>query len=151
MAAILLSTVVDVAKALAHPGRLRILAMLRDAELCVCQMTAVLRLATSTVSAHLSDLRRSGLVAERKDAKWVYYRLTDEEPLRSLVHEVLALADADRQFREDAALIRSLRRIPVETLCRAGLDLRAVGIGPAARPARRSATRRRSRARRRAA
>jgi hypothetical protein len=57
-----------------------------------------------------------------------------EEPLRSLVHEVLALAEADRQFREDAHLIRSLRRIPVETLCRVGLDLTAVGIGSAARP-----------------
>jgi DNA-binding transcriptional ArsR family regulator len=66
-----LSATVHVAKALAHASRLRILAMLSGGELCVCQMTAVLRLAPSTVSAHLSDLRRSGLVVERKDAKWV--------------------------------------------------------------------------------
>ena len=59
-----LPTVIDAVKALAHPGRLRILAMLRGGDLCVCQMTAVLELAASTVSSHLSDLRRAGLVTD---------------------------------------------------------------------------------------
>ena len=55
-----LSATVHALKALAHPGRLRILAMLRGGELCVCQMTAVLDLAASSVSAHLADLKRAG-------------------------------------------------------------------------------------------
>ena len=62
MARATLPAVVDAVKALAHPGRLRILAMLRGGDLCVCQLTAVLELAASTVSSHLSDLRRAGLV-----------------------------------------------------------------------------------------
>jgi DNA-binding transcriptional ArsR family regulator len=128
-----LSTTVHVTKALAHAGRLRILAMLSHGELCVCQMTAVLRLAPSTVSAHLSDLRRSGLIVERKDAKWVHYRLTDDEALRRLARDALSLAAIDPQIREDAKVVNSLRRIPVETLCRAGLDLHAVGIRGAGR------------------
>jgi DNA-binding transcriptional ArsR family regulator len=123
-----LSATANAAKALAHAGRLRILAMLGHGELCVCQMTAVLRLAPSTVSAHLSDLRRSGLIVVRKDAKWVHYRLTDDEALRLLVRDALSLVETDLQIREDAKVVRSLRRIPVETLCRAGLDLGAVGV-----------------------
>jgi DNA-binding transcriptional ArsR family regulator len=130
-----LSATVHVAKALAHASRLRILAMLSGGELCVCQMTAVLRLAPSTVSAHLSDLRRSGLIVERKDARWIRYRLTDDEALRGLAEEALALAARDPQVREDAQVVKSLRRIPVETLCRAGLDLDVVGIRRAARAA----------------
>ena len=76
-----LPTLVDAVKALAHPGRLRMLAMLRGGDLCVCQMTAVLELAASTVSSHLSDLRRAGLVTERKSGKWVHYHLVTAGPL----------------------------------------------------------------------
>ena len=77
-----LPELVRIHKALAHPVRLRILAMLRRGPLCVCQMTAVLQLAASTVSAHLSDLRRSDLVLERKAGKWVEYRLADDASAR---------------------------------------------------------------------
>jgi ArsR family transcriptional regulator len=65
LAAARLDAVVEAAKALGHPGRLRILAMLRGGPLCVCQITAALGLSGSTVSAHLSDLRRAGLVTEQ--------------------------------------------------------------------------------------
>ncbi len=60
-------------KALAHPVRVRILAMLRGGELCVCQLNAVIGLAPSTISAHLTDLKDAGLVAERKAGRWVHY------------------------------------------------------------------------------
>ncbi len=122
---------VEVAKALAHPGRMRVLAMLRDGPLCVCQITSVLDLAGSTVSVHLSDLRRAGLVAEQKRGKWVYYRLTATGPLGRLLRLVLRLVDDDPQVRNDARVIEELRTIPVDDLCRAGLDLRAVGVRPA--------------------
>ena len=68
----------------------------------------------------MSDLRRSGLIVERKDAKWVHYRLTDDEALRRLAHDALSLAAIDPQIREDAEVVNSLGRIPVETLCWAG-------------------------------
>ena len=48
-----------VLKAAGHPARLRILNMLRPGALCVCQITAVLQLAASTVSAHLAELNHS--------------------------------------------------------------------------------------------
>jgi len=124
---------VEVAKALGHPGRLRILAMLRDGELCVCQMTSVLGLSGSTVSEHLSDLRRAGVVAEEKRGRWVYYRLTESESLGRLVGDVLRLVAGDQQLREDARVIEAVRTVPVDDLCRAGLDLVAVGVKPAPR------------------
>jgi DNA-binding transcriptional ArsR family regulator len=125
-----LTAVVNAAKAIGHPGRLRILAMLREGELCVCQITALLKLAPSTVSAHLSDLRRSGLVAERKDARWVHYRLTDEEPLKGLIDDALALVERDPQIRDDATLLRGLRKVPLETICSIGFDVDAVRTEP---------------------
>jgi arsenate reductase/ArsR family transcriptional regulator len=127
---------VEVAKALGHPGRLRMLAMLRDGPLCVCQITSVLGLSGSTVSAHLSDLRRARLVAEQKLGKWVHYRLTDDASMRGLVRDVLRLVGGDPQLFEDARVIDAVRAVPVDDLCRAGLDLAAVGVRPAPRAAR---------------
>ncbi|MBL8112375.1 MAG: helix-turn-helix transcriptional regulator [Acidobacteria bacterium] len=113
-------------KALAHPGRLRILAMLRGGPLCVCQMTAVLKLAPSTVSAHLSELRSAGLVNERKEGKWVEYRLAEEDgPAANVAWERL---DRDPAVASDRALLRELRKVPLEELCRVELDLSKLGI-----------------------
>jgi ArsR family transcriptional regulator len=129
----ILGAVVEVAKALGHPARLRMVAMLRDGELCVCQLTSVLGLSASTVSAHLSDLRRARLVSEEKRGKWVYYRLSDDQSMRRLITEVLRLLTDDPRLREDARVIDALRSVPVDDLCRARLDLTAVGVKPLAR------------------
>ena len=123
-----LATTVHALKALAHPGRLRILAMLRGGELCVCQMTAVLDLAASSVSAHLADLKRAGLVSERKDGRWVFHRLDEGEAARGLLEPVWKAIARDPQLEADARLLRELRRVSVEELCRVDLDLRRLGI-----------------------
>jgi DNA-binding transcriptional ArsR family regulator len=120
-----LSELVRIHKALAHPVRLRILAMLRRGPLCVCQMTAVLQLAASTVSAHLSDLRRSDLVLERKAGKWVEYRLADDTVLASIPWGNL---EKDPMVTRDRALLKELRKVPLEELCRVDLDLSRLGI-----------------------
>jgi DNA-binding transcriptional ArsR family regulator len=117
---------VDAVKALAHPGRLRMLAMLRGGDLCVCQMTAVLELAASTVSSHLSDLRRAGLVTERKSGKWVHYHLVDTGPLAELVRQALCLLVDDDRVRGDVAVVDALRRIPLDAFCRVGFDPKSV-------------------------
>ncbi len=113
-------------KALAHPARLRIAAMLRGGELCVCQMTAVLQLAASTVSAHLAELRRAGCVVERKTGRWVFYALSAEgaAALAALAADI----DGDAQLAADAALVAKLRRVGPEQLCRANLDLSQLGL-----------------------
>jgi ArsR family transcriptional regulator len=123
-----LSGTVDLLKALAHPVRLRILAMLRGGDLCLCQMTAVLDLAASTVSAHVGDLKRAGLVEERKDGRWVFHRLADGKEASGHLEPVFMNIARDPQVASDARLLRELRRIDVEVLCRADLDLKRLGI-----------------------
>lgn len=127
---------VAVHKSLGHPVRLRILAMLRSGELCVCQLIAVLRLAASTVSAHLTELRRAGIIGEHKSGRWVFYSLATEEPTAELLQPVWAGLEADQQIAADDELIRQIRRIDREELCRAGLDLHRLGIQTSAAPAR---------------
>lgn len=124
------ASLVETAKGLAHPTRLRMLGMLATGELCVCQLTAVLELAPSTVSQHLSVLARGGLVAERKQGKLVFYRLRQDATAESLLPVLLGLLAADPTIRSDGQVVRRLRRLPVSTLCAAELDLAALGVRP---------------------
>ncbi len=66
-----------VMKALSDPGRVKILKMLEQRSLCVCEMREALGLAQPTVSKHLKILEEAGLVAFYKDGLWVNYRLTE--------------------------------------------------------------------------
>lgn len=67
-------------KAAADRTRLRILAMLGDKPLCVCQIVEVLGLSQSTVSKHLSVLVQAGLAVDERRGKWTYYALAAQEP-----------------------------------------------------------------------
>ena len=62
-------------KALADQTRLRILGLLQAGEICVCDIHGSLWLPQPTVSRHLAYLRKTGLVATRKEGLWVHYRL----------------------------------------------------------------------------
>ena len=127
-------------KALAHPVRLRILALLEGGELCVCRVVAVLGLAYSTVSAHLRELRRTGLVDERKEGRWVYHRLPDDRAARAVVEDELHRLRDDVRLMADADLLRRVCCIPAGDLCRGDFDLEglermlAATAGSTARP-----------------
>ena len=66
---------VQLFKALADETRLRILNLIRDRELCVCQIVDVLRLGQSKVSRHLAHLRNAGLVSDRREGLWMHYSM----------------------------------------------------------------------------
>ena len=109
-----------VLKAAADPNRARILKMLEGGEMCVCQIVATLGLSQSTVSKHLALLRAAGLVEERKEGRWVHFRLAQSAvnqyalPLLSLLHGWLA---KDPVILADAKRVKQLRRMPVDELC----------------------------------
>ena len=63
-------------KALADTTRLRILALLGTNEVCVCHIHDSLGVPQPTVSRHLAYLRRSGLVAVRRDGVWMHYQVS---------------------------------------------------------------------------
>ena len=121
-----LARLVQVHKAIAHPVRLRLLAMLRSGPLCVCQMTMVVKLAASTVSEHLAELRRAALVAERKEGRWVEYRLAGAAAHEELLATIWAALHDDADAHADALIVKELRRVPLDELCAAGFDLARV-------------------------
>ncbi|MCL5036739.1 MAG: metalloregulator ArsR/SmtB family transcription factor [Chloroflexi bacterium] len=85
-----MESALNITKALADGNRLRVIAALMEQkELCVCQITEMLQLATATVSRHLRVLQNARLVQNRKDERWVYYRLADSFPefLRQWISE----------------------------------------------------------------
>jgi ArsR family transcriptional regulator len=76
-------------KALSDPNRIRILKMLEIRTLCVCEITAVLPISTSTASKHLQILRDAGFISDQKDGKYVEYALT-VDPKDPAVRNVLS-------------------------------------------------------------
>lgn len=92
-------------QALADRTRLRLLNLLAGGELCVCYLVEILGESQPKISRHLGYLRRAGVVAARRDGKWIHYRLTrpaDEQQARAL-DCVLAVLGDDRQMQRDRA------------------------------------------------
>ena len=75
-----MTSLVLAAKALADPTRVRILSALRRGELCVCDLCSATAESQPKVSRHMALLRESGLVSDRREGKWVYYRLSPTMP-----------------------------------------------------------------------
>lgn len=111
----------DVLKALADETRMRALCALRDGELCVCRLIALLELAPSTVSKHLSILRAARLVESRKEGRWMYYRLAEEfrtpstGKLLALLFKELESAD---RIVADEKRLKQICGESKESLCR---------------------------------
>jgi len=72
--------------ALSDPTRLQLVELLRSGERCVCELTEALHTAQSRLSFHLRVLKDAGLVLDRKDGRWVHYRLNDESISRLAGH-----------------------------------------------------------------
>jgi DNA-binding transcriptional ArsR family regulator len=119
-----IADIVRAAKAAGHPARIRILAMLRGGPLCACQIMPVLGLAASTVSGHLSELRRAGLIGEDRQGKWIEYRLACGVFVRPVVDALLDATRQDATTRRDASMLRRLRAVSRETLCSVGVVVR---------------------------
>ena len=77
----------------------------------------------STVSEHLSELRRADVIADAKDGRWVEYRLAENDAARQVLDATWADLENDPDVRADAIVLRELRRIPLDELCSADLDL----------------------------
>lgn len=107
-------------KALSDPNRIRILKLVETRPLCVCEITAILGLATSTVSKHLSILRKAGFIFEQKEGKWVNYHLnraTQQKIVRDLLPLLSDWMQSGTMFHQDDEKVKSVNR---ETLCRTG-------------------------------
>lgn len=115
-----MNPIVSIAKALSDLSRVRIVSMLGSGELCVCQITEVLHLATSTVSKHMSILRQAGLVDGHKEGRWMYYRLLDHPSpaAQQAIEWVEAHGRADPIIRKDRGSLSGILKMDKEHLCR---------------------------------
>jgi ArsR family transcriptional regulator len=98
---------VSFGKALADATRWRIVRLMADKPLCVCELADILGMPQSSVSSHVQIIRKAGLLEEEKCGKWVYYRLLPR--LRKLLSALeAAFPPADPQvFRDDAESCRA--------------------------------------------
>ena len=100
-------------KALSDSNRIRILKMLEVRPLCVCEITDVLQLATSTVSKHLSILRDAGYIIDEKDGKWVNYFLNRDQTsdyIRHLLPLIRTWLPANKIVLDDQSKVQTVDR-----------------------------------------
>ena len=78
-------------RALADTTRLRLLNLIADREICVCYFVEILRMSQPKISRHLAYLRKAGIVAARREGKWMHYRLTipNDEVVARILREAL--------------------------------------------------------------
>src|SRR5579863_138213 len=94
-------------RALADPTRLRLLNLMAEREICVCYFVEILKIGQPKISRHLGYLRKAGIVASRREGKWMHYRLTipNDEVAARILREAL------RHLRERPEMKRDLARL----------------------------------------
>ncbi|NTW58435.1 MAG: metalloregulator ArsR/SmtB family transcription factor [Nitrospirae bacterium] len=80
-----MNDLVTIFKALSDETRLRIMKLLEQGELCVCDITAALDMVQPKVSFHLSALKEAGLIKDRKQGKWIHYSLNEKDLFRRML------------------------------------------------------------------
>lgn len=90
-------------KALADRTRLRLISLIGDSEVCVCFFVAILKTSQPKISRHLAYLRRAGVVAARREGKWMHYRLAEppDEHAARIFREVRASLAEHPEFQRD--------------------------------------------------
>ena len=99
-------------QALGDNTRLRLLNLMGDQEICVCYFVEILGGPQPKISRHLAYLRAAGLVAARREGKWMHYRLVT--PTDSHAAEILSRTLA--ALRQNAYLTRDLQKLK-KTCC----------------------------------
>lgn len=114
---------IELFKVMSEPNRVRILMMLLQKPLCVCEITAILGLTTATASNHLSYLRREGFIEDERIGKWVNYRIATniENPIiKKLIEFLPEWFGSEKQILEDLEKLKSVDRYNITYTCSNG-------------------------------
>lgn len=117
----LLREFMNIMKALAEENRLRILCLLKDYNLCVCQIIEVLELAPSTISKHLSILHQARLINSEKKGRWIYYSLENHKvrPEVNGAYNWIFKSIKDKpQIKADVKKLKKILQLDPEELCK---------------------------------
>lgn len=103
-------------KSLSDPTRIRILLLLSNKPLCVCEITEVIKLAPSTISKHLSLMSASSILDSKKIGKWVYYEINKSKSAEYIIAKLLIeLLKNDIQTKSDKEKLKQIRE---GTICK---------------------------------
>ncbi|HEX7467154.1 MAG TPA: metalloregulator ArsR/SmtB family transcription factor [Methanobacterium sp.] len=80
----------EIFKAISDPTRLKILYLLADGELCVCEIIFALEKPQSTISHHLNVLKNAGFIKWRKEGVWIHYKLVNPS-IVGIIEEMVKL------------------------------------------------------------
>jgi ArsR family transcriptional regulator, arsenate/arsenite/antimonite-responsive transcriptional repressor len=96
-------------RALADRTRLRLLNLIGNREICVCYFVEILGVSQPKISRHLAYLRRAGIVASRRDGKWMHYRLSmpNDEAAAGILQETLKHLRLKPEMQRDIARLGS--------------------------------------------
>jgi ArsR family transcriptional regulator, arsenate/arsenite/antimonite-responsive transcriptional repressor len=96
-------------RALADTTRLRLLNLMADREICVCYFVEILEMSQPKISRHLAYLRKAGIVASRREGKWMHYRLTipKDEVASRILRETLGHLREKTEMKRDVARLSS--------------------------------------------
>ncbi len=99
-------------KALADPTRIRLINLLVQGELCVCDLMHVLHMGQSKISRHLAYLKEAGFIQSRKQGVWRYYALIPPRHRfhRRLLHCLSTCFDEATPIQRDEARLKALQR-----------------------------------------
>lgn len=96
-------------KCLADETRLRMVLLIVDQnELCVCELISALQISQPKISRHLALLRQNGLLLDRRQGQWVYYRLNPDLPAWATQSINAAYQSKPNIFRDDLAKLQRL-------------------------------------------
>ena len=88
-------------RALADSTRLRLLNLINGREVCVCYFVEILKTSQPKISRHLAYLRGAGIVAARRDGKWMHYRLVPSPAGAEILEQALNALRKDKRFEAD--------------------------------------------------
>lgn len=104
------ASLVALFEALADPIRLRLINLIRSGEVCVCFFVEVLGEPQPKISRHLAYLRKNGIVEDRRDGKWMHYRMSSSlsDDARRILESMGVTFDSDPLFSRDRAALDRL-------------------------------------------
>ncbi len=97
-------------KALADETRLRILKLLENGELCVCDITAALDMTQPNISFHLGILKEAGLIKDRREGRWTHYSLDFSDMMNRVVVPTALERMDGKAVEEDRKRLESFRK-----------------------------------------
>jgi len=98
----------EIFKLLSDETRLRIVILLKEDELCVCELCGILELSQPKVSKHLAKLKDKGLVDSRRDEQYIYYSLNIQNKIiNNMVQEIINNKEEFQSLNKDLLRLKN--------------------------------------------